>query len=56
MSTQLFLFKLQRYYSVASLLAVLVTAVLLSWVYREVACTASCSWRNAATWFWRAPP
>ncbi len=37
MSTQLFLFKLQRYYSVASLLAVLVTAVLLSWVYREVA-------------------
>lgn len=30
-------FKLLRYYSIASLLAVLVTAVLLGWLYRQVA-------------------
>ncbi len=31
------MFKLLRYYSIASLLAVLVTAVLLGWLYRQVA-------------------
>lgn len=37
MSTKVLMFKLQRYYSVASLLAVLVAATLLTWIYREVA-------------------
>ena len=31
------MFKLLRYYSVASLVAVLATAVLLTWFYRQVA-------------------